>query len=198
MELYELWWRALDPCCCLAFLCWFHASFIIHFHTKQTTLSMSAMRASLSPSPLSPSFSCSVKFSLSVLFFHLLLSPSPFFPSSRIFPTYCKWLHLSLTNTLLQLPVDINSLLRCCRADSEFFPRAHIQLFLFSWFPALPLSWTESHGCVSPASLVQLSIFFFHFLLFFSVFSLANGSRICLPWSGKSASAPQQTFALAL
>lgn len=46
----------------------------------------------------------------------------------------------------------------CCVADrlasSEFFfPRARIQFLLSSWSPALPLSWTESHGCVIPVSL---------------------------------------------
>lgn len=66
--LYELWWRALDPCCCLAFLCWFHASFIIHFHTKQTTQRMSAMGTSVS-------------LSLSLRSFQ---SPSP--PFSTFFP----------------------------------------------------------------------------------------------------------------
>lgn len=201
MELHELWWRALDPCCCLAFLCWFHASFIIHFHTKQTTLSMSAMRMSLSLSLSPPSLPLSVALLsfhflsssltkllssitfLSILSLYLPLCPGVlpyllfscpliFFSSSWVFLTYCKWLHLFLINILLQHPVDINSLLRCCRATSEFSPRARIQLLLFSWFPALPLSWTESHGCVIPVSLVKLSIFFFHFLLCFSVFHL--------------------------
>lgn len=127
MELYELWWRALDPCCCLAFLSWFHASFIIHFHTKQTTLSVSAMGTSVSRSLfLSLSeMSCATSFSTCCLppLLHYTFNPifnlliRPFLPRLLALPClpflllpavgwlYHKSLQLFPINILLQQPV---------------------------------------------------------------------------------------------
>ncbi len=78
--------------------------------------------------------------------FFLLLDD---FPVNRLllFPVNILFLH----------PVRHQQSAVCCAADwsanSEFFPRARIQFLLSSWSPPLPLSWTESHGCVIPVSL---------------------------------------------
>lgn len=178
MELFELWWRALDPCCCLAFLCWFHASFIIHFHTKQTTLSMSVMgtivtlsESLCSPSPTFFHFLSSPVLVLFHLLFKLLtfhslfmfttlsLSSDPatlavsLFYSPSLLPAVgwlsSKSLHLFPVNILLQHPVrHQESVAQTSRLIVNF---SHVRGFSFS--PRLPPSWTESHGCVLQVSL---------------------------------------------
>lgn len=86
--------------------------------------------------------------------------------------------------------------------NGKFSPRAPVQFLHLRLIPHFhPMNCTSwGHN---PGLPVKLSTFRYFLLaslcsIFFFFFSFANESTISLPWPGKSASAPQQTFALAL